>query len=175
MEVFADRSRRMRRGSRPKQRNWMRTPASSDSISSATAWGPSSCGARSQWVGRESSVAWCCWPAEWWRPAGGLGAAALGSASCRGDGALLASRELREPARACGGSRLRRHRGIVGPRRLARVDVPTGPARSLSPSQPAYAPTASADAGASGALPARRLFPARDRPTFLSSARTVNL
>ena len=155
----------MRRSSRPKQRSSRRTPASSGSISSATAWGPSSCGARSRWLGRESSVASCCSRRQSRCPAGGLGAAALRPAPRRGEGAFLASRQLREPARASGGSRLRRHRGVVGPRRLARVNVPAGPARSLSPSQPSHAPAASAHAGASGALPARRSFPARDRLT----------
>ena len=87
-------------------------------------------------------------------PARGLGAAALRQASRRGDGALLASRQLREPARASDGPRLRRHRGIVGPRRLARIDAPAGSARSPSPSRPAHAPAASTRASTSGAVPA---------------------
>jgi hypothetical protein len=34
-------------------------------------------------------------------------------------------------------------RGVVGPRRIARVDVSAGPARSFGPSQPAHVPAAS--------------------------------
>ena len=90
--------------------------------------------------------------------AGGPGTTALRAASRGRDRTLLASRQLREQARASSGSRLRCHRGVVGPRCLTCIDAPARPTRSLDSSQPAHAPAAPPHARASGALFARRLL-----------------
>jgi hypothetical protein len=72
------------------------------------------------------------------RSVGGRRAAAVRPASHCGYGAQLRSRQLCQSARARGGSRLRRHCRLMGPRGVARLDPLAGRARSLGVAQPAH-------------------------------------